>query len=281
VNVPSASISKRANSTVTGIGVIAGGILVACVAILLLGILPCYLKRRRARLQKPNVVDAENAVVTVTQAHHESVNRRTPFAKPLSVVKEESLRSVLSLSLASSETAVTSTEAEEKRSPPPLTRPVGSLPSSPSSRFGDRTGETIVIAPPPRLLLRPDSTDNYRGRGQLVDNPPPPMRSRSVRFAGRNGRATPSAQSLLPNPWDSGESPPPLHGPSSERVRLFQSPTVPASAPPARPSHRALSLRATGLPRSPRDFPVSLRAETRSRSIYESASDHRRSFGDA
>ncbi len=58
------------SSTVTGIGVIAGGILVACLAVLLLGLLPCYLKRRRARLQKPDVVDTENG--KVTQVHHDS-----------------------------------------------------------------------------------------------------------------------------------------------------------------------------------------------------------------
>jgi hypothetical protein len=199
-------------------------------------------------------------------------------------VKEESIRSVLSLSVASSETAVGTTEMDERRSPPPFTRPVGmaSLASSPSfRRIGDRTGETLALASPPRLLLRPNSANIDRDRGQLVDSAPAPMRSRSVRFAERNSRATPSpAQSLLPNPWDSGESAPPLPGRSSERVR--QLPAVPESAPPARPSRRAHSLRAAGLPRSPRDFPVSLRAETtRSLSIHESAPDHRRSFGDA
>jgi hypothetical protein len=75
INSPNASISKRANSTVTGIGVIAGGIMVAFMAILLLGVLPCYLKRRRARLQKPNVIDAENR--TVTQARYKSDNSGT------------------------------------------------------------------------------------------------------------------------------------------------------------------------------------------------------------
>ena len=207
------------------------------------------------------------------------------FAKSLSVVKEESIRSIPSLSLASSETAVTTAEMGERRSPPPFARPVGSLPSSPSTsyrRFGE-AGETIVIAPPPRLLLR--SADNDRDQGRLVDNGPVPVRSRSVRFAERSDRVTsPSAQSLLPNPWDRGGSPPPLPVPSSEReVRLFPLPAVPESSPPVRPSgsRRAHSLRATGLPRSPRDFPVSLRAETRSLSIHESLSDHRRSFGDA
>lgn len=63
------------SSTVTGIGVIAGGILVAFVAILLLGVLPCYLKRRRARMQKPNVVEAENG--TVTQIRHKPDNSET------------------------------------------------------------------------------------------------------------------------------------------------------------------------------------------------------------
>jgi hypothetical protein len=198
-------------------------------------------------------------------------------------VKEESIRSVLSLSLASSETAVNTAETEERRSPPPSTRPVGTagLTSSPSlRRTGDRAGEVIVIAPP-RVLLRPDSANSDRERGQLMDNGPAPMRSRSVRFAERNGRAPPlSARTLLPNPWDRGESAPPLPGPSSERVRLYQVPAVPESAPPARPPRRAHSFRATGLPRSPRDLPVSLRAENRSLSIYESALDHR-SFGDA
>lgn len=59
----------------TGIGVIAGGVLVAFLAVLLLGVLPCYLKRRRARRQKPNVVDTEN--VTVTQVPHETYNKET------------------------------------------------------------------------------------------------------------------------------------------------------------------------------------------------------------
>jgi len=282
IDAPNASISKRANSTVTGIGVIAGGILVAFLVILLLGVLPCYLKRRRVRLQKTNVVDTENRMVT--QARYKSDDSGTPFAKPLSIVKEESMRSVLSLSLASSETAFTTADTEERRSPPPFTRPVGtaSLSSSPSlRRTGDRAGETPVIAPPPRLLLRPDSADSDRDRRQLVDNGPVPVRSRSVRFAGQNRRATPSsAHSLMPNPWDSGESAPPLPESSSERVRRL--PAVPESAPPERPPRRAYSVRATGLPRNPRDFPVSLRAETtRSHSVHESASDYRRSFGDA
>lgn len=200
-------------------------------------------------------------------------------------MKEESIGSIYSLSPTSSETAVPMAESEERRRPPPLTRPVGSVPLSPSTslrRFGDRTGETVVIAPPPRLLLRPGSADNDRDRGQLVNSAP--ARSRSVRFAGpgRNGRATPtSAQSFLPNPWDGGESAPPLSGLSPERVRLFHLPAVPASAPPGRPSRRAQSLRATGLPRNPRDLPVSLRDETRSLSIHESVWDQRRSFADA
>ena len=208
-------------------------------------------------------------------------------------MKEESIRSVLSLSQASSETVVPTVETEERRSPPPFTRPIGggaSLPSSPSSslpRFGDRTGVTLMPAPPPRILRRPDSADNDRDRGQLEDNAPAPMRSRSVRFAERNGRATPpsahstSAHNILPNPWDSGESPPPLPGSSFERV-LFQLPAVPESAPPVPLSRRAHSLRVAGLPRSPRDFPVSLRrAETRSPGIRETASEHRKSFVDA
>lgn len=63
----------------TGIGVIAGGVLIAFLAVLLLGVLPCYLKRRRARLQKrlqkPNVVEPENG--TVTQAQQETYNSGT------------------------------------------------------------------------------------------------------------------------------------------------------------------------------------------------------------
>lgn len=288
-NAPNPSISRRSNSTTTGIGVIAGGILIACVAVLLLSVLPCYLKRRRARrarLQKPDDVDTENG--TVTQVRHESDNTGTPFAKPLSVVKEQSVRSIPSFSHASSETAVPTVETAERRSPPPFTRPGGtiSLPSSPSPspmprRFGDRTGETLVLASPPRLLLRPD---NERDRGQFEDYAPAPTRSRSVRFAGRNGRAMPSsAHSLLPNPWDRGESPPPLPGSSYERVLFQQSPlpAVPVSAPPAPFSRRAHSLRVAGLPRSPRDFPVSVRTVTRSPSIPETASEHRRSFRDA
>ncbi|KAI9462866.1 hypothetical protein BJY52DRAFT_1255673 [Lactarius psammicola] len=266
-----------------GIGVIAGGVLVACLAVLLLGLLPCYLKRRRARLRKPDVVDTENG--TVTQVRHESDHTITP----LSVVKEESVRSLLSLSQASSETVVPTVESEERRSPPPFSRLVGgaaSLPSSPSSslgRFGDRAGVTLMPAPPPRLLLRPNSPDNGRDRGQLEDNAPVPARSRSVRFAVRNGRTTPSsAGSVLPNPWDSGASPPPLPGSSFERV-LFQLPAVPESAPPVPSSRRAHSLRVAGLPRSPRDCPVSMRAENRSvrsPSLRETASEHRRSFVD-
>jgi hypothetical protein len=60
---------------VTGIGVIAGGVLIALLAVLLLGVFPCYLKRRRARLQKPKVVDTEDG--TLTPAHHESYNSGT------------------------------------------------------------------------------------------------------------------------------------------------------------------------------------------------------------
>jgi hypothetical protein len=60
---------------VTGIGVIAGGVLVAFLAVLLLGVLPCYLKRRRARRQKPNAVDTEKA--TVTQVPYEAYNKET------------------------------------------------------------------------------------------------------------------------------------------------------------------------------------------------------------
>ncbi len=52
-----------------GIGVIVGGILVACVAVLLLGLLPCYLKRRRELLRKPDVVGAANG--PATQVHHD------------------------------------------------------------------------------------------------------------------------------------------------------------------------------------------------------------------
>ena len=70
------------SSTVTGIGVIAGGILVAFMAILLLGVLPCYLKRRRAPLQKPNVVDAENG--TFTQMRDKSDNSGTVTVRSLS-----------------------------------------------------------------------------------------------------------------------------------------------------------------------------------------------------
>ncbi|KAH9055405.1 hypothetical protein EDB87DRAFT_1641161 [Lactarius vividus] len=277
-----------------GIGVIAGGILVACLAVLLLGLLPCYLKRRRARLQKPDVVDTENGAIT--QVRHESDNSVTSFTKPLSVVKEESIRSVTSVSQASSETAVPTVETEERRSPPPSSRPVvraGSLPSSPSSslrRFGDRAGGTPMPAPPPPLLVRPGSADSDHDRGFLDGNASAsaPARSRSVRFAERNsnGRVTrtpSSAHSILPNPWDKGESPPPLPGSSFEQA-LYQLPPVPESAPPARPSRRAQSLRAAGLPRSPRDprdFPVPLRAETRSPSIRETASEHRKSFADA
>jgi hypothetical protein len=58
---------------VTGIGVIAGGVLVAFLAVLLLGVLPCYLKRRRARRQKPDVVDTEK----VTQVPHETYTKET------------------------------------------------------------------------------------------------------------------------------------------------------------------------------------------------------------
>ena len=188
------------------------------------------------------------------------------------------MRSVLSLSFASSETAVQTVESEERRSPTPSTRPLGSayLPSSPSPSFrrpGDRTGVTPVVAPPPRLLLRPDSAHNNRARGQFETiATPAPMRSRSVRFAERNSRAT-SAQSILPNPWGSGESPPPtsLPGSSYERVGLFR---LPESAPPERPPRRARSLKAAGLPRTPRDLPVSLRAETRSPSIPDSVSEY-------
>ena len=103
---------------------------------------------------------------------------------------------------------------------------------------------------PPRVLLRPDSTNNDRDLAQVWDNTPAtaPMRSRSVRFAERNSRAMVSSpQSLLPNPWGSGEnySPPPLPppqltGPPSERVQMFQ---LPESAMP-----EARSLKAAGLP---------------------------------
>ncbi|KAH9025949.1 hypothetical protein EDB85DRAFT_2149401 [Lactarius pseudohatsudake] len=288
--VPNTSISKRSSSTVTGIGVIAGGILVACLAVLLLGLLPCYLKRRRARLRKPVVVDTENGAIT--QVRHESDNSVTSFAKPLSVVKEESIRSVTSVSRASSETVVPTVETEERRSPPPSSRPVvrkGSLPSSPSSslrRFGDRAGGAPMPAPPPPLLVRPGSANSDHDRGFLDGNASAPARSRSVRFAGPNGRVTrtpSSAHSILPNPWDRGESPPPLPGSSFERA-LYQLPAVPETAPPVPTPRRAYSLRAPGLPRSPRDprdFPVSLRAETRSPSIRETASEHRKSFVDA
>ncbi|KAH9164563.1 hypothetical protein EDB89DRAFT_409317 [Lactarius sanguifluus] len=290
INVLNTSISKRSNSTAMGIGVIAGGILVACLAVLLLGLLPCYLKRRRARLRKPDVVDTENGAIT--QVHHGSDSSVTSFAKPLSVVKEESIRSVTSISQASSETAVPTVETEERRSPPPSSRPVmraGSLPSSPSSslrRFGDRAGGAPMPAPPPPLLVRPDGADSDHDRGFLNGNASAPARSRSVRFAGPNGRVTRSpspAHSIFPNPWDRGESSPPLPGSSFERA-LYQLPPVPESAPPVPPPRRAYSLRAPGLPRSPRDprdFPVSLRAETRSPSIRETASEHRKSFVDA
>ncbi|KAH8992712.1 hypothetical protein EDB92DRAFT_543074 [Lactarius akahatsu] len=282
INVSNTTISKRSNSTVTGIGVIAGGILVACLAVLLLGLLPCYLKRRRARLRKPVVVDTENGAIT--QIHHESDNSVTP----LSIVKEESIRSVTSVSQASSETVVPTVETEERRSPPPVVRK-GSLPSSPSSslrRFGDRAGGAPMPAPPAPLLVRPGSANSDHDRGFLDGNASAPARSRSVRFAGPNGRVTrtpSSAHSILPNPWDRGESPPPLPGSSFERA-LYQLPAVPESAPPVPPPRRAYSLRAPGLPRSPRDprdFPVSLRAETRSPSIRETASEHRKSFVDA
>jgi hypothetical protein len=293
INAPKSIISKRANSTVTGIGVIAGGVLVAFLAVLLLGVLPCYLKRRRARRQKPDVVDTEK--VTVTQVPHETYTKETPlsFAKPLSVVKEESLRSVLTLSHASSETAVHTFETDERRSPPPLTRPQGTptlnLPLSPSPslrRPGDRTTrETLVPTSPQRVLLRPDGADNDRDRGQFGHNASTaaPMRSRSVRFAERNSRAMPSSpQTLLPNPWGSGENTPPqpplLSGSSSERVHMFQ---LPESVTPEQTPRRARSLKAAGLPRNPRDMPVSLRAETRSPSIPDSASDYSRSVGDA
>lgn len=203
-------------------------------------------------------------------------------------MKEESIRSALSLSLASSETAIQTVETEERRSPLPFNRPLGTayLPSSPSSSLrppGDRSRETFVLASPPRLMLRPDSANHDRGRRQLEDNAPAaPMRSRSVRFAERNSRPLPSpAQRPLPNPWGSGEGPPPqppLSGASFERVALFQ---LPDSASPERPPRRARSLKAAGLPRNPRDFPVSLRAETRSPSIADSASEYRSSYGDA
>ena len=203
------------------------------------------------------------------------------------MVKEESLRSVLTLSHASSETAVHTFETGERRSPPPLTRPLGTpnLPLSPSSSFrrpGDRTRETLVPVSPARVLLRPDSANNDRGRVQVRDNAPAPapMRSRSVRFAERNSRAIPSSpHSLLPNPWGNGESytpsqPPLLSGSSSERVQMFQ---LPESATPEQAPRRARSLKAAGLPRNPRDMPVSMRAETRSPSIPDSASDYSRS----
>ncbi|KAH9005583.1 hypothetical protein EDB86DRAFT_3071345 [Lactarius hatsudake] len=249
------------------------------------------IKRRRDRLRKPAVVDTENGAIT--QVHHESDSSITSFAKPLSVVKEESIRSV---SQASSETAVPTVETEERWSPPPSSRPVarkGSLPSSPSSslrRFGDRAGGAPMPAPPPALLLRPGSPKSDYDRGFLDGSASAPARSRSVRFAERNGngrvtRTPSSAHSILPNPWDRdrGESPPPLPGSSFERPR-YQLPAVPESAPPVPPPRRAYSLRAPGLPRSPRDprdFPVSMRAETRSPSIRETASEHRKSFADA
>jgi hypothetical protein len=208
-------------------------------------------------------------------------------------VKEESLRSVLTLSHASSETAVHTFETDERRSPPPLTRPQGTptlnLPLSPSPslrRPGDRTTrETLVPTSPQRVLLRPDGADNDRDRGQFGHNASTaaPMRSRSVRFAERNSRAMPSSpQTLLPNPWGSGENTPPqpplLSGSSSERVHMFQ---LPESVTPEQTPRRARSLKAAGLPRNPRDMPVSLRAETRSPSIPDSASDYSRSVGDA
>ena len=59
----------------TGIGVIAGGVLIALLAVLLLGVLPCYLKRRRSRRQKPKVVDTEK--VTVTQVPQETYSKET------------------------------------------------------------------------------------------------------------------------------------------------------------------------------------------------------------
>ena len=208
------------------------------------------------------------------------------------MVKEESLRSVITLSHASSETAVQMVETEARRSPSPLTRPLGThnLPLSPSPplrRPGDRTRETLVPASPPRVLLRPDNLNNDRGRVQVRDNSPAaaPMRSRSVRFAERNSRAIPSSpHSLLPNPWGNGESftspPAPLLSVSSpDRVQMFQ---LPESAAPQQAPRRARSLKAAGLPRNPRDMPVSMRAETRSPSIPDSASDYSRSVvGDA
>ena len=129
-------------------------------------------------------------------------------------------------------------------------------------------------ASPPRVLLRPDSANNDRDRAQVRDNPPAtaPMRSRPVRFAERNIRAISSSpQSLLPNPWGSGEnySPPPqpppqLTGPPSERVQMFQ---LPESATPEARSLRLLDYPAI------RAICRCLRAETRSPSIPDSASD--------
>ena len=104
INAPKAILSKRAkyvpsrytyfdsnitaailtSSTVTGIGVIAGGVLIALLAVLLLGVLPCYLKRRRSRRQKAQVVDTEK--VTVTQAPHETYNNETVRALSFSTL---------------------------------------------------------------------------------------------------------------------------------------------------------------------------------------------------
>jgi hypothetical protein len=117
-------------------------------------------------------------------------------------VNEESLRSVLTLSHASSETAVHTVETEERRSPPPLTRPPGTpnRPLSPPSslrRLGDRTRETLVPTSPQRVLLRPDGVDNDRDRGQLGHNAPAaapmrsPMRSRSDSRSGIVERCRP------------------------------------------------------------------------------------------
>ena len=66
------------SSTVTGIGVIAGGVLIALLAVLLLGVLPCYLKRRRSRRQKPKVVDTEKVTITqVPEVPQETYNKET------------------------------------------------------------------------------------------------------------------------------------------------------------------------------------------------------------
>ncbi|KAI9435245.1 hypothetical protein F5148DRAFT_1154679, partial [Russula earlei] len=192
-----ATVSRGSRPSVSGAAI--AGVLVACLVILLLLFLPCYLKRRRRKLQSKPVNNAEDGVLQQPNPDSFATVMTTYDLPP-----RKSSHSP-SISQSSSITAVS----------------VG-RPTSSSSQVSDvKSGKERLPARPPPLVLRPERSKSETRRG----NPSPMAKRGTIRTVGG------SRVSVLPNPWD-GEARPPSA--AFERMD-FQLPSLATS--PLRPAN--------------------------------------------